>query len=709
MKYTVRGSRRILVDMHIPDWDERFLSKYDPVKMAEHYQAAGLNHVMFYCQSHVGLCNWPTQTGRMHAGLRGRDVVGEMLDELRKRDIDACAYYSVIYNNWAYLEHPEWRIVPSSDISDGSFAGQRYGHCCPNNPDYRDFVMAQVGELVGGYRFDGLYVDMTFWPAICVCEHCRARCQNELAADIPQTIDWFSPHWSEFQTARERWMCEFAGAITQAAKAASPGISVNHNFAASLFNWTLGLSFESNIHHDCLGADFYGDSLEQLVVSKMMTGLAGERPVEFQTSVCVNLRDHVRLKSRDMLQTQAFAAAFFGSSFMFIDAINPDGTANAGTFSKVRDIFDSTMPYEPHLGGEPVEDVGVYFSSDSKMDFAENGLPITDAPMWRNDYPHVAAVRGVCRVLQREHIPFGVITRRQLGELDRYKVIVLPNVLRMSIDEAEAIREYVRRGGRVYASRYTSLVEICGVRHPNFMLSDLFGCDFSSDDLGQINYIRPVDAALAESIAPQSYLSHFPLSGNLGVAKVSHTGMLKLAENTHGKVLATLTLPYASPEAGSFHDQSWSSIHSSPPWEDMNVPVIVEHAFGDGAVIYSAADIECVQSEANDVLFAGLIRRLMAGAPSYSAQTHPCVWMNVFHQPEQTRFKVCLLNNQPQHPVVPVRGTGFSLRPPDSGRYTALKMLPGGEAVPFTLDEGGTLRGHLAELDVFAMLAAQYE
>lgn len=60
----------------------------------------------------------------------------------------------------------------------------------------------------------------------------------------------------------------------QTAKAVSPGISVNHNFAASLFNWTLGLSFESSIHHDCLGADFYGDSLEQMVVSKMMTGLA---------------------------------------------------------------------------------------------------------------------------------------------------------------------------------------------------------------------------------------------------------------------------------------------------------------------------------------------------------------------------------------------------------------------------------------------------
>ena len=61
--------RRMLLDMHIPDWDEAFLSEYDPKQMAELYERARGNEVMLYCQSHVGLCNWPTKTGKMHAGL----------------------------------------------------------------------------------------------------------------------------------------------------------------------------------------------------------------------------------------------------------------------------------------------------------------------------------------------------------------------------------------------------------------------------------------------------------------------------------------------------------------------------------------------------------------------------------------------------------------------------------------------------------------
>jgi alpha-L-fucosidase len=98
-----RGYRRILVDMHIPDWDPRLLAKYDPAEMVRLYERAGVTSVMFYCQSHVGLCYWPTRTGRQHASLRGRDIVGEMLALLKAKGLDACGYYSVVFNNWACL------------------------------------------------------------------------------------------------------------------------------------------------------------------------------------------------------------------------------------------------------------------------------------------------------------------------------------------------------------------------------------------------------------------------------------------------------------------------------------------------------------------------------------------------------------------------------------------------------------------------------
>ena len=65
--------RRNLVDMHIEDWDARFLSAFDPETYAANLKRAHIGAPMLYLQSHVGHCYWPTKTGHMHAALDGRE------------------------------------------------------------------------------------------------------------------------------------------------------------------------------------------------------------------------------------------------------------------------------------------------------------------------------------------------------------------------------------------------------------------------------------------------------------------------------------------------------------------------------------------------------------------------------------------------------------------------------------------------------------
>ena len=699
-----RSYRRMLLDMHIPDWDPAFLSRYDPAAIARQFTRANLTGAMLYCKSHAGLCYWPSKAGKMHTGIGGRDFVGAMLAELRSRNIAACAYYSIVFDNWAVETHPDWRQRTINGADFNSII--RYGICCMNHPEYRAYEMAQLDDLLSRYEFDALFLDMIFWPLICGCDHCRERFRNEAGADIPATVDWTSPDWCRFQAARERWAFEFTRDLMAKAKSIRPHLGLTHNLAPALANWVLAQPLSASIHDTFVAGDLYGDRIEQLVVSKMLLHLSETRPAEFMTSVCVDLSDHVRLKEEERMRAQAMAATAMSSAFLFIDAIDPIGTVNPEKYARVGRVFAATARYEPFLGGDPIEDVAVYFSGHSQMDFAENGTPVGAVLTSSRKYPHLDAVRGACRALQRAHIPFGVITRRQLDAIRRFRAIVLPNVLRMDREEIEAFCAYVKAGGMLYASRYTSLVEESGARHRDFMLADVFGASCDSEERGAFAYLTPADDALAKWIAPQRHVSCRiakdpirPVSPLCGVPRL---------RNGSGRALATLTIPYGYPSRGSVNDHQWASIHSSPPWEDLTVPAIVSNEFGVGRAIYSAASIEAIDGEAETALFVGLIGSLLDGRFSHGAVAHPSVWMTAFDQRDHHRVMASFLNYQEELPPAPVP-VRFWLRPPAGKRFQRLQLAPDGAATEFTLADDGTLHAELGAIELMAMVIAEYE
>jgi hypothetical protein len=738
--------RRFLLDMHIPDWDEAFLSSYEPADSVAAWAGSGVESTMLYCLSHAGLAYWPTKVGIAHAAMKGRDFVGEALKACRKHGIEAFAYYSAIFNNRAWLEHPDWRIVPSALPAPGSFMGARYGHVCPNNPDYRAFVLAQIDELMEGYRFDGFFFDMTFWPAICLCPSCRERLRSEEGIDIPETVDWFSPEWCAFQASRERWMNEFSLLLSAEVKKYAADIPVCHNAAILLLNWTRGQNFDHAKASDFLAGDFYGDATEQLMTSRLMRGLSRTLPIEFMTSRTLHLKDHVQSKSVARIAMQAVSALTSGAAIRIIDAIDPAGTVQPEFYRQLGELFASLAPLEPFVGGEAVEDIAVYASDASRMNYGENGHSIAESGLRAGSMPHVDALRGAVRALARAHLPFGIVTREALSRLGKFRLLILPDLLRMDEEEMQAVRAYVLAGGRLYASRFTSLATTGGQCLDDFGLADLFGCRpergafLPAPSLpdaarpkrevpgleapvrglslpGSLAYFEVKDPGLRELLSPQPMLSH-PLSGDEAPGMVLLRAMEAPAlghEPSEGadaagatRVLATLTLPYGWPEEGSAADRRWASIHSSPPWTDTGLPVVVEHDAGAGKVIYSAADIESVDHWAHERFFLGLVRRLLGGEASFGTDAHPCVWMNVFHQPERCRYVISFLNRQVDEPLIPLGAFGFRLRLPARFRALSLVSVPDGLELPFATSESGTLSAGLDRLDLYRILVLDY-
>lgn len=91
---------------------------------------------------------------------------------------------------------------------------------------------------------------------------------------------------------------------------------------------------------------------------------------------------------------------------------------------------------------------------------------------FNNDLPWQSAML-MEQVLIQAKIPFDIIFDDNLKDLDRYKVLALPDQECLSDEQAAAIREYVRRGGALVATEGSSLYTDWRERRRDFGLSDL--------------------------------------------------------------------------------------------------------------------------------------------------------------------------------------------------------------------------------------------
>lgn len=86
------------------------------------------------------------------------------------------------------------------------FKSGRYGIVCPNNQEYREYVKACLTEMNTMYDFEGMFLDMTFFPEVCYCASCRERYKKETGKELPRKIDWKDPDWLDFVYRRDLWM-----------------------------------------------------------------------------------------------------------------------------------------------------------------------------------------------------------------------------------------------------------------------------------------------------------------------------------------------------------------------------------------------------------------------------------------------------------------------------------------------------------------------
>ena len=666
--------RRNLLDMHIDDWDESFLSRLNPEEYVSCLKEAGVQAAMVKARSHTGLNYWPGPNGRMHRGLKGKDFVGEMVRLCRREGISVVLYYSQIFDNLAYEEHPEWRLVTPEGICFRDFRGKdcfrngRYGICCPNQPGYRAYVREALQDLAARYEVDGFFLDMTFWPDICCCDACAGRWRQESGLEIPHTVDWNSPDFRRFAEARQRWLREFAEASTRAVREIRPDATVEHQYSMISQPWLWGVTEEQAAASDFCSGDYYGGFLQQSFINKYYRNVSRCLPFCYHTGRCdPELAFHTTTKSEEQLVLHAATALLHGGAFLLVDAINPDGSIQPEIYRKLmKRVYDQTRPFEPFINGNLQTEAGIWFASGAKFDPRESGTSVADVS--RGTSVYADAPLGMTRILRDAHIPFDILGSGNLRDYTG-RLVILPHVAAVTDEEMDALEAYVSRGGSLYVSGPVS--------HPR--LANLLGVETAGQTEETFTYLAPAGHPdWMEDFSPESPLTW---AGRQWIGRV-------LSQDT--EVLARCVLPWTMP--GSEH---FAAIHSNPPGKETGIPAMTLRRSGSSLLLWVSAPLEMNQPYLSRKLVEGLVRRLIGKEILWTDAPR---FVEVLRWEKGEKHYLALINEQEESPVAPVRG--ISLTVPG---FRSASLLPGNLPLQ-TISDESAVRIMLPELKLFAVM-----
>jgi hypothetical protein len=133
----------------------------------------------------------------------------------------------------------------------------------------------------------------------------------------------------------------------------------------------------------------------------------------------------------------------------------PD-TRNAYLTSDAYEFLEANEAFMKNL--QPVTDIGILYSKPT-------GELVGDDQF-------ANSMKGVIRFLEENHFQYGFVADQllTLAQLQRFKLLFLPNVMVLDELQVQIIKEWVNQGGKLIASFETSLYDESGEQRADFGL-----------------------------------------------------------------------------------------------------------------------------------------------------------------------------------------------------------------------------------------------
>jgi len=617
--------RRLCLDMHLCGWHPEVLSQYDPKQIVQQLQKAKVNVVMLWCKDHFGLSYYPTNVGKPHPLLEGRDLIAEISYACKEVDISVIAYYSVGVDGLICDNNPDWVTRTSDGKAVTRMGGTSdWGWPCINTP-YREYVLNQLEEIISWYDIVGIELDMLYYRvAACYCETCQRLFRERTGLDIPRQHQFGSLEWQLWQDFRCQSWESFFKEARRLIKSIKPDVKISHNYHAirmhGWYPWIVGSRWQIEQYDDYLSGETGPGHLHVSYQARAMRGAGDGKPFEALPYTGAPQIDW-GLRPAEELTGHAMTILASGGAVFINNHLAPQGYLQTALYDRLREVFTQVERVEEYAKGMvPVRYAALIHSEPTKEIYANN-----------QPERYALDLLGAFKLLLEAHIPFDVLMQEQLTpeRLAQYKLLVLPNCAVMDSKTAEIIDQAVAGGLSIIGSYETSLYAPGFKRRDNFALR-CFGVEL----IDEVPYSCTFMEFEVTSISPllENVTKGIPIP-------LRHRA-LKVVSEDEGIGRLVYPMTENSPTRHITH------VGYPPPGHSSSYPAVVLHETG-GRSVYFPGRVFAAYAEhswpelrrlvSNAIAYAGGDAPFLAEAPKSVEVTFNC-------QPHENRWVVHLIN-----------------------------------------------------------------
>ncbi len=418
--------RQVHLDFHTCENIDRIGEKFDKVEFIEALRVGHINSITLFSKCHHGWAYHPSIANEMHPHLTF-DLLGAQLEACREAGINAPVYLSAGVDVRYIRLHPECAVKPAPDsgIDFLNHAGF-YQRLCFSSP-YLEVLGKQVEEVMERYDPTGIFLDLCN-PQPCYCQYCIASMREKgldprNAADMKKHADMvYDKYCRRMETAVRKY---------------NPDTTIFHNGGNSAWGKRAFSKYDTHLELESLPTGGWG--YDHFPMSAAYARTLGMDYLGMTGKFHKSWGEFGGFKHPNALRYEVSLSLAEGAKCSIGDQLHPSGKINMATYKLIGKAYSEVELKEPYVDGAvAITDIAILCSAS-----------FADVPQ-NNPYD-----KGASRILLEGKYLYNMID--ELADFSEYKLLILPDVIRVDDALEKKLSAYIAKGGRLLMSGESGL------------------------------------------------------------------------------------------------------------------------------------------------------------------------------------------------------------------------------------------------------------